>query len=80
MIVVVGLLFVRSYSIKALATSTLIISVASDRNNTNPKMAKKTVWYLSSFNFPLSLFFFNLASIHFYLKTFINYSTSTNFL
>jgi hypothetical protein len=39
-IVVVGLLFVCSYSIKTLATSTLIILAASDENNTNPKMVK----------------------------------------
>ena len=54
--------------IVVLVASTLIIPPASDRNNTKPKMAKATTWYLSSPNFPSSLFVFNLSSISFHLK------------
>jgi hypothetical protein len=67
--VIVWLLFVCSYSIKALVASTLVIQVSFDgKKNTNPEMAKETAWYLSYHNFPLSLFFFNLVSISFHLK------------
>jgi hypothetical protein len=43
----VGLFFVCSYSIKTLATSILMILVASKGNKTNSKMAKAIVWYIS---------------------------------
>jgi hypothetical protein len=65
---IVGLLFVCSYLIREQVASTLIIQAASDRNNTNPHMVKVVAWYLSSPNFPSSLFVFSLASISFHLK------------
>jgi len=66
-ITIIGLLFVCSYSVKALVVSKPI-TLTSDGNKTKPKMAKETAWYFSSPNFPSSLFILIFSSISFHLK------------
>jgi hypothetical protein len=46
MIVVVGFLFVCSYSMKALMASTLIIPAASEENRTSLNMLRTIAMYL----------------------------------